>query len=230
MKKIMLDPGHGGKDSGASANGMLEKNMNLEVANILKRMLDQKGFEVQMTRYQDTFVELSDRCRLSNAFNADLFISIHFNAGGGSGYEVYYFGDSPIGSALAEKIGAEFSKVQKKRYIGNKPMAGTKTWNYYVLKNTNAPSVLTEYLFIDNKEDLAKYDPNLQAKQIFDAICNYYKIASIEEAPKQVFFHNWELILKDKTDSPEKWIEFVRSMANHPLGKYLPDLIIKLNK
>lgn len=82
MTKIWIDAGHGGKDSGAVGNGLVEKDWVLTVAKQIQNELMKAGFEVGMTRTNDTFYELSDRAKKANSFKADLFISIHFNAGG----------------------------------------------------------------------------------------------------------------------------------------------------
>ena len=81
IKKIVIDPGHGGKDYGAvSKNGTKEKDINLKVAKFLKEELKKEGFEVFLTREEDTFITLSDRTKFANKIGADLFISLHCNA------------------------------------------------------------------------------------------------------------------------------------------------------
>lgn len=80
VKTIMLDPGHGGKDPGAVANGMREKDINLRFAKILGRKLSTKGFKVYYTRTRDVFIPLEQRTAMANVKKADLFISVHCNA------------------------------------------------------------------------------------------------------------------------------------------------------
>lgn len=97
LKRIVLDPGHGGRFPGACAHGLEEKEINLSVARKLKRMLEDRGIEVLMTRTRDT--ELSEdlstdldlRCDFSNSKRADIFVSIHANAGppSATGFEVF---------------------------------------------------------------------------------------------------------------------------------------------
>lgn len=82
MTKIWIDAGHGGKDSGAVGNGLVEKDWVLTVAKQLQNELVKAGFEVGMTRTNNTFYELSDRAKKANSFKVDLFISLHFNTGG----------------------------------------------------------------------------------------------------------------------------------------------------
>lgn len=90
---IMLDPGHGGKDPGAMAHGLIEKDVNLRFAKLLGKELKSKGFEVLYTRESDVFMPLEERTALANVKKADLFISIHCNAfptAKISGMETYY--------------------------------------------------------------------------------------------------------------------------------------------
>ncbi|MBU0650494.1 N-acetylmuramoyl-L-alanine amidase [bacterium] len=98
IKKIIIDAGHGGKDSGAvSKNGIQEKDVVLDIALRVKRLLEASGFEVIMTRDRDVFMPLSMRSKIANKAKADLFISIHANAAknrNANGLEVYYLSDA----------------------------------------------------------------------------------------------------------------------------------------
>ncbi|WP_243544705.1 N-acetylmuramoyl-L-alanine amidase [Pseudodesulfovibrio tunisiensis] len=80
VRTIMLDAGHGGKDPGAVANGLREKDVNLKFVKLLGRMLEEKGFHVLYTRSTDTFIPLEQRTALANAKKADMFLSVHCNA------------------------------------------------------------------------------------------------------------------------------------------------------
>ncbi|WP_027720820.1 N-acetylmuramoyl-L-alanine amidase [Maridesulfovibrio zosterae] len=80
FKTIMLDPGHGGKDPGASANGIKEKNINLRFTKILAAKLKKAGFSVLYTRSTDVFIPLEERTAMANIKKADMFISVHCNA------------------------------------------------------------------------------------------------------------------------------------------------------
>lgn len=83
IKKIVIDAGHGGKDSGAVGNGLYEKNITLILAKYVQSYLEDNytGHEVKLTRSTDVFVELSERANIANKFDADVFISNHVNAG-----------------------------------------------------------------------------------------------------------------------------------------------------
>jgi len=105
-KRVVIDPGHGGKDSGAiGEGGVMEKSIVLRVSQMLCDMLEKKGYTVHLTRENDTFIELRDRTNFANKKNADLFISIHANAidtkRSIQGIETYFL--SPARSERAKK-------------------------------------------------------------------------------------------------------------------------------
>lgn len=110
LKRIIIDPGHGGKDPGAMGrDGAMEKDINLRVALDLAELLrSEYGYEVLLTRMEDTFIPLADRSRLANKQNGDLFISLHCNASQSSkrkGYEVYFLSErasDPHADAVAK--------------------------------------------------------------------------------------------------------------------------------
>jgi N-acetylmuramoyl-L-alanine amidase len=94
IRKIVIDPGHGGKDPGAiGPSGLKEKDITLSIARILRDKLTKAGYKVVMTRDSDKFISLWKRIYIANRENADLFISIHANSSRSrraSGFEVYY--------------------------------------------------------------------------------------------------------------------------------------------
>jgi N-acetylmuramoyl-L-alanine amidase len=96
VKRIVLDPGHGGKDPGAvGRKGLREKDVVLALAKRVKPRLEARGYEVRMTRDRDVFVELKDRAKFANDAKADLFVSIHTNASKNRkvrGIETYFLG------------------------------------------------------------------------------------------------------------------------------------------
>ena len=77
---VALDPGHGGKDPGAMANGLREKDVNLKVGLLLRSILEQYGVDARLTRGDDRYLKLGERTQLANNWNADLFVSLHCNA------------------------------------------------------------------------------------------------------------------------------------------------------
>jgi len=154
MVKIMLDAGHGGKDSGAVGNGLREKDLTLNIVKKIGNLLaEYEDVEVHYTRTDDRFLELSERAEIANRLKADYFISVHINAGGGTGFESYIYNGNVDAKTVAYQnvIHAEIMKV-----IGNVTDRGKKRANYAVLRETHMPAILTENLFIDNANDAAK--------------------------------------------------------------------------
>ncbi len=105
IRKVVIDPGHGGKDPGAVGRyGLKEKDVALDVSKRLKRILEERGIEVIMTRDTDKFISLWQRTSISNKSNPDFFISVHANAHRNrrpSGFEVFYLSDALDDSARA---------------------------------------------------------------------------------------------------------------------------------
>ncbi|MDX5485179.1 N-acetylmuramoyl-L-alanine amidase [Bacillus sp. FSL W8-0645] len=154
-KKIMLDPGHGGHDPGAVANGLKEKELVLTIAKKTKAILEKVyGASVKLTRSTDVYIDLSQRARLANNWGADYFVSIHINAGGGTGFETFRF-DKLSASSSTGKQQKIVHDVIYKKLKGTVSDRGTKSKNLAVLRETKMPAILTENLFIDRKEDAA---------------------------------------------------------------------------
>ncbi|QOR84762.1 N-acetylmuramoyl-L-alanine amidase [Geobacillus stearothermophilus] len=109
--------------------------------------------EVHYTRTDDRFLELSERVAIANKLKADYFVSIHINAGGGTGFESYVYNGNVSAATVAYQnvIHQEIMKA-----IGNVKDRGKKRANYAVLRETKMPAILTENLFIDNPNDAAK--------------------------------------------------------------------------
>jgi N-acetylmuramoyl-L-alanine amidase len=108
VRRVVLDPGHGGRSRGAeAAGGLLEKELTLDIAERLQAVLQREAFEVRLTRDRDQDLELDDRAAIANREAADIFVSIHLNwfAGGSNrGVETYYLGPTgdPFLKDLAE--------------------------------------------------------------------------------------------------------------------------------
>ncbi|WJQ07670.1 N-acetylmuramoyl-L-alanine amidase [Geobacillus stearothermophilus] len=158
MVKIVIDPGHEGVgnalDPGAVANGLKEAELTLKIAKHIYDMLSEyEGIQVRMTRTGDQRLTLSQRAKMANDWGADFFLSIHINAGGGTGFEsfIYNGGVSQATIAYQNVIHQEIISS-----IGNVRDRGKKRANYAVLRETKMPALLTENLFIDNPNDAAK--------------------------------------------------------------------------
>lgn len=155
-KKVMLDAGHGGADPGAvsAGFGIREKDLTLAIAQRIGATLDE-NYEVEIlyTRTTDKTMNLSERTALANREQVDFFISIHINAGGGTGYEDFIYAnlsDTSSTAKLRDVIHQEIAGVLQKYNVKNR---GKKKANFHVLRETKASAVLTENLFIDNPAD-----------------------------------------------------------------------------
>jgi N-acetylmuramoyl-L-alanine amidase len=147
--KIMIDPGHGGRDPGAVANGLVEKELALTIArNLRTALLNHYDVEVRLTRDRDVFLTLEERARLANAWAADCFVSIHFNAGGGTGFETFIHPNAGKATQDIQKI----LHPQIKNQLACMDR-GQKKANFAVLRLTKMPAILTENLFLDHTED-----------------------------------------------------------------------------
>lgn len=149
---IFIDPGHGAQDAGAIGNGLLEKNINLEVALKLRSRLHQAGALIVMSRTSDTFDSLQTRVSKGAQANADIFISIHANANdnsGANGTETYY--DTTYAAAHSVKL-AQQVQPRMVNALGTKDR-GVKTAGFYVIKYSRMPSILLETGFVTSPID-----------------------------------------------------------------------------
>jgi N-acetylmuramoyl-L-alanine amidase len=173
---VVLDPGHGGQDSGAMCGGMMEKDLTLDVAHRVERRLHEAGLQTLLTRDGDNYVSLADRASMTNRARDCIFISIHFNEGNkpvSTGIETYYAEHQVIvGTFLAswlpflQRISSDASTLQSQSLAGfiqdalvahtHAVNRGTKTEQFFVLANIHHPAVLVEGGFISNKEDANK--------------------------------------------------------------------------
>jgi N-acetylmuramoyl-L-alanine amidase len=152
--KVFISAGHGGSDPGAVANGVKEKDLNLSIALACRDLLVKHGVSVKMSRTKDENDPLSDEIRECNAYKPDLAVSIHNNAGGGDGAEVFHHHGGGKGKVLAENILSEIMKVgQNSR--GAKVRKNASGDDYYgFIRETSAPAVIVECAFVDNANDL----------------------------------------------------------------------------
>ncbi|WP_456273006.1 N-acetylmuramoyl-L-alanine amidase [Bacillus sp. AK031] len=155
MTTIVIDPGHGGNDPGATYRNFQEKNYNLSIALKVRDYL-QKNHDVNilMTRTTDTTMSLTERSNFANSRNADFYLSIHNNAAGGRGFESYIYNGSVsqetknYQTIIHDQI---MSSVKQKYGITDR---GKKRANFHVLRETEMNALLLEVLFVDNPEDV----------------------------------------------------------------------------
>lgn len=148
---VVIDPGHGGKDPGAVAHGLAEKDVVLRLGRMVREELAAYDVDVRMTRDSDRFVELSDRAALANKWGAALFVSLHNNAGGGQGFESYIHPNAKAATATIQNvIHGEVMAYLRGYGITDR---GKKRANLAVCRETRMPAVLLENLFIDHPRE-----------------------------------------------------------------------------
>lgn len=154
MAKVFLGVGHGGSDSGAVANNTKEKDLNLSIALACRDELERHGVSVKMSRTKDENDSVSEEIRECNDYAPTVAVSIHNNAGGGDGAEVFHHHGGGKGKTLAENILAEIVKIgQNSR--GTKIRKNSQGNDYYgFIRSTTCPAVIVECAFVDNATDL----------------------------------------------------------------------------
>ena len=153
-KKVFIGVGHGGPDSGATGNGLKEKDVNLSISLACRDELTQHGVTVQMSRTKDEADPLTDEIKECNAFNPELALDIHNNAGGGDGAEVYHYSKGGTSKALAQNILNAITAIgQNSR--GLKTKLNSNGSDYFgFIREIKAPSVIVECAFVDNATDV----------------------------------------------------------------------------
>lgn len=150
-KKVFIGVGHGGTDPGA-VKYITEKEYTLKVAFALSEVLSKYGVDYKLSRTQDIDTDMDSKVAMCNAYKPDLVIDIHFNAGGGQGFEVYYSRVGGTSKKLAENINNEVKKIMSSR--GVKTRLGDSGSDYFaIIRETVAPAVLCEGGFVDTKSD-----------------------------------------------------------------------------
>lgn len=193
MKIVIIDVGHGGSDTGAIANGILEKDANLTTALSLRSFLEANGIKVFMTRTNDVFLSLEARTSMANNIMAQypnteiVFISLHHNAGGGDRGEYIHSIYRGKGQTLAECIGSEMeSQLGQQKKVYEKAGEGNKDY-YYVIRNTNMDAIIVEVCFLDNAEDVKIADTKAEqirnGKVIGAGVLKHFGVCPITTPP-----------------------------------------------
>lgn len=168
---VVIDPGHGGRDPGAvGIGGIHEADIVLDIATQVASLIENEGLQAVLTRSDDREVDLGPRVDLSDAVNADLFVSIHANAINMSrpdvnGIETYYYYSSAAAS-LAETI---HNSLLNSTGMNDR---GVRQARFYVLTETSMPAVLVEVGFVTGREDAARLSSAASRSQIAEAIAN----------------------------------------------------------
>lgn len=179
-KKVVIDPGHGGTDSGATGNNMLEKDYNLLISKYMYDRFKEIGIPVAITREEDVTLSPTDRVNsiLSKFGNSSdvIVISNHVNSGGGEGAEVIYAlrNNDTLAKNVLNNIGAT-GQTTRKYYQRRLPSDTSKDY-YFIHRNTgNTQPIIVEYGFIDNAKDVEFLKNNYQelAEAVISAVANY---------------------------------------------------------
>jgi N-acetylmuramoyl-L-alanine amidase len=166
---VVIDPGHGGRDQGATANALVEKDLTLDLAFRTERLLQTYGFKTVLTRRDDTFLSLIDRAEMANKYERSLFVSLHFNkseSSAATGIETYYASQKVLPEPQWTWAGF-FNKPQANDdvdtgenfagYVQTALVSRTEAGNrgikpkaLYVVRHTKVPAILVEGGFISN--------------------------------------------------------------------------------
>lgn len=212
VSTVVLDPGHGGKDNGASSPYEYEKNFSLDVARRVRNELQKAGLRVVMTRNTDSFIELQDRAAIASRLKNTIFVSIHFNAAdtnaSANGFEIYCV--TPRGAPstayeqtrlrdMIEENGNEhdihsfaLANTVYHAMHGKMEMTdrGVKRARFAVLRLAGVPSVLIEGGFLTNSGDARKVASKQwrdnYASAISRGILEYKKLAEQHLPPREL--------------------------------------------
>ena len=162
-KKIYINPGHSEKDPGAVAYET-ERKLNVKVSDFMNKYL-LENYDCETRIYSND--SLNAVCNDANKWGADLFVSNHFNAGGGDGYEALVYSQNrvPLGEIFAKHVQAI---GQNLRLYGAAPGVKIRT-NLHVLKYTNMAAVLNEGAFVDNQKDIADWNEDHELQKLGEA-------------------------------------------------------------
>ncbi|ENY8685211.1 TPA: N-acetylmuramoyl-L-alanine amidase [Clostridioides difficile] len=177
-KTVMIDPGHGGSDTGTTGKplgGIKEKDYTLNTSLATTEYLRSKGFNVIMTRDTDKTLSLGNRTALSNSLKPDLFTSIHYNGSTnkqGHGVEVFYKLKDKNGGTTKTVATNILNRILEKFKLTNRgiktrvlPSDSTKDY-LYVLRSNDMPAVLVECAFLDNENDMSLINSSAKVKEM----------------------------------------------------------------
>ena len=204
--KIIIDPGHGGLDGGATGNNLIEKDLNLKSSLYMYDRFNELGIPVKITRDSDEYLPKTERVeRVKSLYNNEpnvILISNHINAGGGEGAEVVYSlkNDSTLAQSVLNNIG-EAGQIKRKIYQRRLPENPNKDY-YYILRETgNLEPILIEYGFIDNINDASKLKNNLEdyAEAVVKAVAEYAGYDYVK--PGEIIDINKEIYIVKRGDT-----------------------------
>ena len=196
LDTVIIDPGHGGHDSGARNRVSLEKDLNLQVARLLRSKLLKAGYKVVMTRETDRYLTLQERVQIANRYRNAVFVSIHFNDGSSSANGIETFTLAPAGTsssmsrnvrrdalagnsqdssniALATAVQGNLIRGKKSVTKGMRPFdRGIKRARYSVLCTIQHPAILVECGFLSNAREATLARTESYRDFLAESICS----------------------------------------------------------
>ncbi len=234
IETVVLDPGHGGVDSGATNRWGAEKNFALEVAQAARLELMQAGYKVEMTRTTDRSIPLEDRVHFANQFPNSVFVSIHFNTSGAAqGLESYALAPSGVSSNAANEVsiadtrwsagnGQDEQNIALAAAIHANVLSrtsmfdrGVKHARFHVLRNVRIPAVLVECGFLSNLSEGQRIATSFFRQQLGSAIAQGVA--------------NYDAAINFKAHAPQTFAAARPTVPLHtrsitePLADYVPD-------
>ena len=210
LGKVVLDPGHGGYDPGATRKGVMEKHINLAISKEVGKILQERYVQVRLTREGDYNLavpglhgrnakryDFERRIELAQKFGADAVVSIHVNVGRRkcSGPEAFFYKKSSQGNLLAENIQKELTGIPDI----NKQVV--KTGSYYILRRTEMPCVIVETGFLNNPKEreklLDKKYQQMLARAIAQGVINYLRVKDQDTKENVKVFENFQIFWKN---------------------------------
>lgn len=190
ISRVIIDAGHGGKDSGAIQSGISEKDLTLDVALRVDRLVRAQGLTTKLTRSGDEAVSLANRAALANRERDCVFISIHFDEGGraaATGVQTFYAAHQaertrllPTWLPFLQRVSSAPANLESQSLaelvqdaIVHRTQAlnrGTRAEQFYVVTNVQHPAVLVEGGFLSNNDDIAKLTTESYREQLAIAI------------------------------------------------------------
>ena len=206
-KKVVIDPGHGGEDPGASANGIVEKDYTLLISKYMADRLTELGIDNALTRDSDVTLDSTTRPKTAQSLfgtgNDVILVSNHINAGGGDGAEIIYALRNS--DNLSSKIASEFIKSGqnvRKYYQRRLPSNSSKDYYYMLRETPNNESIIVEYGFLDSTgDDVSQIKNNWQnlAEAVVRALADYIGVAYIPPEGLEEIDDNIYIVKKGDT-------------------------------
>lgn len=192
--KIVIDPGHGGTDPGASGNGIVEKDLNLAISKYMYNRFRELGIPVKLTRDDDTTLSPSERTRtILDAYGNDpnvIVISNHINAGGGEGAEVIYAlrNNSVLADLVLEEIG-NTGQVLRETYQRRLPSNPSKDYYFIHRETGRTQPIIVEYGFLDTASDATRLKNNYEeyAEAVVKAVVEYLNLGYDKDESQNIY-------------------------------------------